>query len=136
MPTAIEAAAGAVVVVFGLCLVAFLGVAVAKPATARWFLAAFASSARAHYTEHVVRLLIGVALVVRSPAMWQPRMFRLAGWAIVISSVVLLCLPWQWHYRFGERLRPLFFRYLWLYVTGACAFGVLLLYGVLAGGDA
>jgi hypothetical protein len=128
--------AAVVVVVFGLSLVAFTGVAFAKPARAERFLLAFASSARTHYVEQVVRIVIGVALVILSSTMWQPTMFRLFGWAIVVSSAALICLPWQWHDRLGERLRPMLIRYLKLYAVGAFAVGVLLLYGYFAGGAA
>lgn len=125
--------AAVIVVAFGLILLAFAVVAFARPAIAQRLLMPFASSARAHYVEQVCRLLIGAALVVLSPAMWQPNFFWLAGWAIIISSAALMCAPWQWHQRFGERIRPMFFRYLKLYAVGSLAFGVLLLYGVFAG---
>ena len=128
--------AAVVVVTFGLSLIALLGVAFAKPAIAERFLTAFASSARTHYAEQVFRLLIGAAIVVRSPTMWQPKMFWLVGWAIVVSSAVLLCVPWQWHHRLGERMKPLVVRHLRLYAVGSFAFGALLLYGVFAGGGA
>jgi hypothetical protein len=128
--------AGVVIVTFGLFLIAFTVVVFAKPAIAERFLAAFASSARVHYAEQIVRLLIGAALVVLSPAMWQSDKFWLVGWAITISSAALMCAPWQWHHRFGKRVRPIFTRYLRLYAVGAFAFGALLLYGVLAGGGA
>ena len=70
--------------------------------------------------------------------MWQPKMFWLFGWAIVVSSAVLLCVPWQWHHRLGERFRilPLLIRHLRLYAVGSFALGALLLYGVFAGGGA
>ncbi len=131
-----SAAAEVVIVAFGLSLIAFPGVAFAKPAIAETFLAGFASSARTHYVEQVVRLLVGAALVVRSPMMWQPKMFWLVGWAIVVSSAVLLCVPWQWHHRLGERVLPLVVRHLRLYAVGSFAFGALLLYGLVAGGAA
>ena len=126
-------AAAVVVVAFGLSLIAFPGVAFAKPAIAERFLTAFASSARTHYVEQVVRVLVGAALVVRSPIMWQPKMFWLVGWAIVVSSAVLLCVPWRWHHRLGERVLPLLVRHLRLYAAGSFAVGALLLYGVFAG---
>ena len=129
-------AAAVVVVAFGLLLIAFPGVAFAKPAIAERFLTAFATSARTHYVEQVVRLLVGAALVVRSPTMWQPRMFWLLGWAIVVSSAVLMCVPWQWHHRLGERMLPLLVRHLRLYAVGSLALGALLLYGFFAGGAA
>ena len=126
-------AAAVVVVAFGLSLIAFAGVAFANPAIAERFLTAFASSARTHYVEQVARLVVGAALVVRSPIMWQPKMFCLVGWAIVVSSAVLLCVPWQWHHRLGERVLPLLIRHLRLYAAGSFAFGALLVYGVCAG---
>jgi hypothetical protein len=125
--------AAIVVVAFGVVLIAFTGVVFAKPAIAERFLMRFASSARAHYVEQVVRLSVGAALVVLSPAMWQPKVFWLVGWAIVVSSAALMCLPWRWHHRFGERVRPMLFRRLRLYAVGTCVFGALLLYGVFAG---
>jgi hypothetical protein len=129
-------AAAVVVVAFGLSLIAFPGVAFAKPAIAERFLNAFAGSARTHYVEQIVRLLVGASLVVRSPVMWQPKMFWLVGWAIIVSSAVLLCVPWQWHHRLGERVLPLLVRHLRLYAVGSFAFGALLLYAVFAGGGA
>ena len=127
-----------VVVAFGVSLIAFTSVAFARPVIAERFLSAFASSARTHYVEQVVRLLVGAALVVLSPTMGQPRMFWLFGWTIVISSAVLLCVPWRWHRRLGERFRilPLLIRHLRLYAVGSSALGALLLYGVFAGGGA
>jgi hypothetical protein len=126
--------AAVVVVVFGLSLITFTGVAFAKPARAERFLMAFASSARTHYVEQAFRILVGAALVGLSSTMWQPKMFWLFGWAIVVSSAALVCVPWQWHDRLGKRVRPMFVRYLKLYAVGAFALGVLVLFGVFAGG--
>ena len=124
--------AAVVVVVFAFSLITFTGVAFAKPARAERFLMAFATSAGTHYVEQVVRILVGAALVVLSSTMWQPTMFRLFGWAIVVSSAALICVPWQWHDRLGRRARPMLVRYLKVYAVGAFALGVLLLYGVFA----
>jgi hypothetical protein len=128
--------AAVMVVGFGLSLIALPGIAFAKPAIVVRFLSVFASSARAHYVEQGFRLLVGAALVVRSPTMWQPGMFWLFGWAIVVSSAVLMCVPWQWHRRLGERVLPLLVRHLRLYAVGSLALGALLLYGFFAGGGA
>ena len=128
--------AAAIVVVFGLSLITFTGVAFAKPARAERFLRAFATSARTHYVEQAFRILVGAALVVVSSTMWQPTVFWLLGWALVVSSAALICVPWRWHDRLGERVRPMLVRYLKLYAVGAFALGVLLLYGLFAGGRA
>ena len=125
--------AAVVVVAFGLFLIALTGVAVAKPAIAERFVTAFASSARTHYAEQILRLLIGAALVVLAPTMWQPKIFWLLGWAVVMSSVALMCVPWQWHHRFAERVLPTVVAHLQLCAVGPFVFGALLLYAVFAG---
>jgi hypothetical protein len=128
--TIMNAVAGAILVAFGLFLVGLTAVVFAKPAVAERFFMSFASSARAHYTEQVIRLLIGASLVIRSAAMWQPKVVWFVGWAIVLSSLVLILSPWQWHQRFGEKVRPMLIRRMKLFAVGLLAFGVLLLYGV------
>ena len=128
--TIMSAVAGAILVAFGVFLIGLTVVVFAKPAVAERFFMAFASSARTHYTEQAVRLLIGASLVIRSGAMWQPKVFWFVGWGIVLSSVVLILTPWQWHDRFGEEVRPMLVRHMKLFAVGLLAFGVLLIYGV------
>lgn len=125
--------AGIVVVACSLCLIAFPGIVFFRPVPAERFLMSFASSARAHYVEQACRLLFGTSLVVLSAAMWQATMFRVIGWAIIISSLALLIMPWQWHHRFGKRALPSVVRHMTLYAVGVFAFGCLLLYGVVGG---
>src|SRR5580704_5617734 len=132
--TTMNAVAGAILVAFGLFLISLAVVVFAKPVVAERFLMSFASSARAHYTEQVVRLLIGASLILRSAAMWQPKVFWLVGCAIVLSSLVLILAPWQWHHRFGEKVRPILIRHMKLFSLGILAFGFVLLYGVFRGG--
>ena len=128
--TMMSAVAGAILVAFGFFLVGLTVVVFAKPAVAEHFFMSFASSARTHYTEQIVRLLIGASLVIRSGAMWQPKVFWLVGWAVVLSSLMLILTPWQWHDRFGEAVRPMLIRHMKLFAVGLLAFGVLLIYGL------
>ena len=130
--TIMNTVVGAIIVAFGLFLVALTVLVFARPVVAERFFMSFASSARAHYTEQVVRLLIGASLVIRSAAMWQPKVFWFVGWAIVVSSLVLILTPWQWHHRFGEKVRPIVIHRMKLFAIGLLAFGVLLVYGVFA----
>lgn len=123
------------VVAFGLFLIGLRGVIFATPALAERFVMSFASSARAHYVEQTLRLLIGASLVVLSPTMWQGDWFRLIGWAIVVTSVGLILIPWRWHHRLGELVLPKLVRHMRLYAVGLFAFGVLLLYSVFATGS-
>jgi hypothetical protein len=130
--TMMSAVAGAILVAFGFFLFGLTVVVFAKPAVAERFFMSFASSARTHYTEQIVRLLIGASLIIRAGAMWQPKVFWLVGWAVVLSSLVLILTPWQWHDRFGEAVRPMVIRHMKLFAVGLLAFGLLLIYGVWA----
>jgi len=85
-------------------------VASVKPAVAERLLRPFANSARAHYTEQAVRVLVGASLVIFSAAMWQPKVFGFLGWVIVLSSAMLILTPWRWHQRFGTKMRPVLIR--------------------------
>lgn len=72
-----------------------------RPAYAANFLNGFASSARAHYLEISLRLVVGTAMVLASSRLQFSSAFHLFGWVLVLSSVVLLLIPWQWHHRFA-----------------------------------
>src|SRR5579871_4000571 len=120
--------AAVVVVTFGLFLIGLTGVVFIRPAVAERFFTAFASSAKAHYAEQAFRLTIGASLVVISPTMWQPNLFRIIGWAILISSVLLILTPWQWHHRFGTHVLPRVIRFMRLFAIGLLLFGMLLIY--------
>jgi hypothetical protein len=129
----LNAVAGAILVAFGLFLIGVTVVVFARAAVAERFFMSFASSARTHYTEQVVRLLVGASLVIRAAAMWQPKVFWFVGWAILLSSLVLILTPWQWHHRFGEKVRPMLIRRMKLYAVGLLAFGVLIIFAVFTG---
>ena len=129
----LNAIAGAILVAFGLFLIGVTVVVFAKPPVAERFFTLFASSARTHYTEQVVRLLVGASLIIRSAAMWQPKVFWFVGWAIALSSLVLILTPWQWHHRFGEKVRPMLIRRMKVYAVGLLAFGVLIIYAIFTG---
>lgn len=120
--------AGIVVVGFCLFLIGLAIVIATMPSLAERFLRSFASSARTHYTEQGLRLLVGGAIVSFASSMWYPILFKLFGWLIVVSTVGLLSIPWQWHHKFAIRVMPLVIRHLRLFGLSACALGALILY--------
>lgn len=124
--------AGIVVVAFGVGLVGMAVVIGVRPELAARFLRSFASSARAHYTEQVLRLLVGTALVLRAPSMAFPLVFFTLGWLLVGTSAGLLLIPWQWHHRFARWVIPQVIRHRNLYALGNLALGGLTLYAVVS----
>ncbi len=125
--------AGGGVVAFGLFLLGLAGTIYVRPSLAERFLNAFARSARAHYVEQAVRLVVGGSLILFASEMWQPDLFRLFGWIIVTTTLGLLCVPWRWHRRFAQRVVPTTIRHLKLYGLGAALLGAFVLGSVFVG---
>lgn len=124
---------GIVVVGFCLFLIGLAVVIAANPSLAERFLRSFASSARAHYTEQILRLLVGAAIVNFASSMWYSDLFKLFGWLIAVTAVGLLLVPWRWHHKFGMRVMPLVFRHMRLFALGASPLGAFVLYSVFRG---
>ena len=61
-----------------------------------------ASNWRLQLTEQGLRIIAGAALIVRSPLSKLPLAFEVAGWCIVISSLLILALPIRWHGSYGH----------------------------------
>ncbi len=123
--------AGAIVVIFGLWLIGLAGAILVAPGRAEAFLMAFARSARVHVAEQVLRMIAGAGIIIFSPLMTFPAVFRVFGWLMVLTAMGLLLLPWRWHRRFAERVMPRLIRHGKLFAIGAFALGALLLSAVL-----
>ena len=68
------------------------------------------SNWRLQFTEQALRILAGVALIVRAPASKLPLAFEIGGWLLVVSSVAIMIAPIRWHGAYGtwwvKRLNP------------------------------
>ena len=127
----LEFAALTLVVLAAVYLVG-LGVAsFVAPARTAHFLDAFASSARAHLIEISIRLLVGAALVVAAPRLLFADVFLVFGWVIVVTSIVLLVLPWSWHQRFAKVVVSPLTRRVWLFGLLSFPLGVVMLFAAL-----
>ena len=95
----LETFALAVVVLAGVYLLALGAVSLFAPARASRFLLGFASSASVHFTELLLRFVVGAALVTYAPRMSQSGAFNLFGWVLLVTTACLLIIPWRWHHR-------------------------------------
>lgn len=120
-----------VVAGFGLFLLGLAGTVVVMPPRAERFLLSFANTARAHYTEQALRLLVGLALVASASSLRFPGLFTLFGWIMVATTLVLLLMPWHWHHHFAGRVMPPVIRQMRVLALGAFALGVFVLYSLL-----
>ena len=48
-------------------------------------------------TEQGLRLLAGLAMIVRAEFSRLPGLFEIGGWFIILSSLILLVMPLRWH---------------------------------------
>lgn len=75
-----------------------------------------ASNWRQNVIEQGLRILAGAALVVRAPASKLPIGLEIAGWLLVVSSVLILVAPLRWHGAYGrwwvDRIKPWLIRLL------------------------
>ncbi|AUD79346.1 hypothetical protein CW740_08845 [Kangiella profundi] len=110
----------------GFCFVSFI-----KPEATKHFLRQFASSAKAHYIEQLIRIVIGISLVLNASQMQLMNFHLVLGWLIVITSLGLLGIPWRWHKKFADKVNPWVIRLLPLYAIGCLMLGSILIYGVL-----
>jgi hypothetical protein len=116
--------------VAGAYLLALAAVSVLAPARATIFLRSFASSARVHYLELMLRLAVGGALLVYAPRMLFADAFALFGWVLIITTVGLFALPWRWHQRFARRALRDVTDYLKLIAAVSLTLGMLILVAV------
>jgi hypothetical protein len=123
----VHALSGIVVVGFGLFLIGLAALIFIMPSRAEEFLRGFASSAVTHYTEQGLRLVVGAAIVSFAGSMRHPELFNVFGWLIIVSTVGLLLVPWQWHNRFSKLVMPPVFQRMKLFALGACVLGAFIL---------
>lgn len=115
----------AIVYLFTLSATSFFA-----PASATRFLNGFASSARAHYMEMLTRLIAGWAFITYASNMYFSEAFRLFGWVLVASTIVLSLFPWRWHYLLSQKLVPPLIRRVWLFGVVSFALGGVILFAV------
>ena len=74
------------------------------------------SNWRLQFTEQGLRVLAGVALIVRAPASKLPLLFEVAGCFLVATSLLIMVAPVRWHGAYGRwwvgRIPPLAIRVL------------------------
>ena len=122
----IVGAAGLYLVVLGFSAL------VAPDRTAR-FLLGFASTPTHHFLEILCRVVIGASLIIAAPGLYPAQPFALFGWLLVVTSGLMLVVPWRWHQRFARTTVPVANRYIGLIGIASLIGGALVLMAVLRG---
>ena len=123
----IEVMAFAIVVAAGLFFVALGGMSLVAPSNTSRFLLGFAGSPSKHYAELALRFVVGGAFVFHARQMLFSTVFSIFGWILLVTTAVLLLVPWRWHHRFAQRSVPEALRVLPLVGVSSIALGGLVL---------
>lgn len=121
------------VLLAALYLLVLAKVALFSPEKAAKFLLGHAASARLHYLELGIRMIVGAAFVVRAHLMKLPEVFTIFGWVIIGTTACLFLIPWQWHRRFTLQAVPYALRSLTLVAIGSFVFSGLIFFCALSG---
>lgn len=121
----------ATVWLFALGLIAFEFIILLAKPKAIQFLKAFVKTPWHHFLEQTLRLIIGASIVVHAPHMAFSDLFGIFGWIIIITSLMLVGLPWRWHHTFAQKVIPTVIKFIQLYGILCLALGSFIIYSLV-----
>lgn len=103
-----------IVVLFGVFFM-FTGIIMLfKPKLARATLQKAGSTNFINYAEITIRIIPALALIIYADDSKLPEAFKIVGWFMIITSLILYMVPRKLHHRFSlksaEILQPLYFQ--------------------------
>ncbi|GAA0857744.1 hypothetical protein [Aliiglaciecola litoralis] len=114
------------VFMFAVALIGLAVNAILFPNKTILFLSKFASTARLHIVEMIVRLVVGIAFVIAAPEMLFHSLFYLFGLVLIITSVLLLMMPWRWHHQFAVVVLAPLLRRVWVFAVLSLPLGIFI----------
>lgn len=101
------------------------------PRKARQILRKAGSTNFINYTEITLRIIPAAALIIYADFSKFPGVFKIFGWFMLCTSLVLYCVPRHIHHRFSLKaadiLKPVFFQ---MISTMAFVIGAAIIYSV------
>ncbi|MEP6260340.1 MAG: hypothetical protein ABJ092_02090 [Gillisia sp.] len=121
-----------VVIFFGIFII-FIGfVMIINPKKARETLRQAGSTNFINYAEITIRLIPAISLILFADSSKFPEAFKLFGWIMLITSLILYAIPRKIHHQFSMKsadlLKPFYFQ---LISPFALLFGALIIYNAL-----
>ena len=130
-----EILAQGVVSVFAIFLITLGVAAFVKPGLFGGFLSGFAQSAQVHFLEMAVRLLLGTSFLFCARTVYYGMAFQVLGWMLLLTTGVLVLIPWKIHQQFARRVVPPALKYTPLIGSTSIGVGILLVLGLASGGE-
>lgn len=132
----LNALAAAIILLAGIWLIGLATFAFAKPERVRNFFGNFASSAFTHFLEMFLRLIVGAGFVIYAAEMKFSVVFTAFGWLLIVTTAILMFVPWKLHRRFADRSLPMVNKCMTLFGFVSFVGGVFILFSFLLGPDA
>lgn len=125
--------AAVIVVIAGLWLIGLTTVAFARPDKIKQFFGKFASSTFTHFLEMFLRLVVGAAFVIHASQMRFSLVFTVFGWLLIVTTAVLMFVPWKLHRKFADRSLPMVNRWMKLFGLVSLCGGIFTLFSFYLG---
>jgi uncharacterized membrane protein YfcA len=127
----IEIIAKWTIILFGLFFIGVGFLMLFKPEKARAILRKAGSTNFINYAEITIRLIPAIGLILSAEYSKFPEIFKIAGWFMLCTSLVLYFLPRKLHHNFSLKaadiLKPIYFQ---LISPISVLIGILLIYSV------
>lgn len=121
-----------IIIIFGIYIVCAGFLMLFAPEKARQILRKAGSTNWINYTEITLRMVPAAGLILYADYSRYPDFFKIFGWFMLISALVLYFVPRQMHHNFSLKsadiLKPLYFQ---LISPFAWLFGAALIYSVM-----
>lgn len=101
-------------IIFGIFFIATGLIMLLRPTKARETLRKAGSTAFINYAELSVRMIPAIAFIIYADTSNYPTPFKIIGWYILITSIILMIIPRKLHHklsnRFADFLTPRIFQ--------------------------
>lgn len=102
------------VILFGIFFICIGFLMLIKPQKAREILRKAGSTNFINYAEITIRIIPALGLILSADHSKYPDIFKVFGWFMLFTSLVLYFVPRQLHYKFSMKaadiLKPLYFQ--------------------------
>lgn len=102
------------VMIFGLFFILVGIMMLLKPKKVREILRKAGSTNFINYTEITLRMIPALALILSADVSKHPEVFKIFGWFMLLTSLVLYFVPRQLHHNFSNKaadiLKPFYFQ--------------------------
>jgi len=120
------------IILFGIFFIAVGGLMLFNPQKAGQILRKAGSTNFINFAEITIRMIPAAAMVIFSDYGKFPEIFKIFGWFMIGTSLILYFVPRQYHHQYSlksaDMLRPFYFR---LISPFACFIGGWLIYSVV-----